>query len=259
MKMPVLSTYLATFRMLPCLSAALLAALFMATGSYAAQDGHAQARARKVVVLDPGHGGHDMGAGKPDDIREKEVVLMFARLLAEKLKPAYAVHLTRSDDYEVDLMHRTAVANHLEADLLLSIHTSASTRHNPSGMLIAFYDNQFILQHSGAKGEPEGPDKDNQLAPWDRNSLKHNEKNRRLAKLLRENILAYDQAIKVDIQGMPIVVLEGADQPALLMEIGYLTNPADLRKMKDRAVLDDYIDSISTALDAYFSGQTGNN
>ena len=76
-------------------------------------------RTKKVLVLDPGHGGHDKGAGKPNDIYEKEVALIFARLLSEKLKPAYTVHLTRADEYEIDLMHRTAVANHLEADLFL--------------------------------------------------------------------------------------------------------------------------------------------
>lgn len=242
---------------MPCLSAALLATLFLATGNCLGQEGHAQARTRKVVVLDPGHGGHDTGASAPGDMYEKEAALTFARLLADKLKPAYAVHLTRSDDYEVDLMHRTAVANHLQADLLLSIHTGASTLHNPSGMLIAYYDNQFMLHNSGAKTAPQGPDKDNQLAPWDQKSLEYNDQNRRLAELLTEKILAYDQEIKVDIQGMPIVVLEGADQPALLMEIGYLTNPADLRKLKDNTVLADYIDLISAALDAYFSGHTG--
>jgi N-acetylmuramoyl-L-alanine amidase len=253
MKLPVLSTYLAGFRFLAYLSVVLLIALTLATRSDAGQDGNPQARARKVLVLDPGHGGHDKGAGNANAAYEKEVTLMFARLLAEKLKPAYTVHLTRADDYEVDLMHRTAVANHLKADLFLSIHTGASTLHNPSGMLIAYYDSRFRLQDTGSKNTHDTPEKGNQLTPWDTKPSDHMEKSRYLAELLKEKILAYDQEIKLDIQGMPLVVLEGADQPALLIEIGYLTNPTDLRKLKNNAVLTDYTQIISGAVDAYFS------
>ena len=247
--MPVLSTYLTRFRFLAYLSVTLLTALTLATGAEAGQHENQVARTHNVIVLDPGHGGHDHGAGKPDGIHEKEVALIFARLLAEKFKPAYTVHLTRSDDYEVDLMHRPAVANHLEADLFLSIHTGASTQHNPSGMLIAYYDNQFRRQAMNDK-KAQGT---HLLTSWDTNSLGHLEQNQHLATLLREKILEYDKEIKVDIIGMPIVVLAGADLPALLIEIGYLTNPSDLQKMKSSAILADYAEIISTTLDTYFS------
>ncbi len=207
-----------------------------------------------MLVLDPGHGGHDSGAGKPNDIYEKEVALIFARLLAEKLKPAYTVHLTRADDYQVDLMHRPAVANHLEADLFLSIHTGASTLHNPNGMLIAYYDNQFRHPASDETKTYGVSEKEHLLTPWDRKSSDHIERSRYLAELLKKNILEYDQGINVDIIGMPIVVLEGADLPALLIEIGNLTNPSDLQKLKSNAILNDYAEIISKAVDTYFSG-----
>ena len=60
MKIPVLSTYLARFRFLAYLSVALLTALTLAIGTGAAQDENQLARTKKVLVLDPGHGGHDM-------------------------------------------------------------------------------------------------------------------------------------------------------------------------------------------------------
>ncbi|MEN8247016.1 MAG: N-acetylmuramoyl-L-alanine amidase [Thermodesulfobacteriota bacterium] len=224
-----------------------------ATGTGAGQNEKQPARTKKVVVLDPGHGGHDMGAGKPGDIYEKEVALLFASLLADKLKPAYTVHLTRSDDYQIDLMHRPAVANHLEADLFLSIHTGASTLHNPNGMLLAYYDNQFRLTTPHATTAYDSLKKEDALPSWDEKSAIQVEKSKKLARLLKEKILEYDQEIKIDIQGMPLVVLEGADQPALLIEIGYLTNPADLRKLKNNSVLESYTNTISAALKAYFS------
>lgn len=253
MKIPVLSTYLARFRFLAYLSVSLLTALTLAIGTGTAQNENQLAHTKKVLVLDPGHGGHDHGAGKPNDIYEKEVALIFSRLLAEKLKD-YTVHLTRADDYQIDLMHRPAVANHLEADLFLSIHTGASTLHNPNGMLIAYYDNQFILPASDTTKTYGGSEKEHLLTPWNRKSFDHIEKSRYLAGLLKKKILKYDQGINVDTIGMPIVVLEGADLPALLIEIGYLTNPSDLQKLNSNAILNDYAEIIRTALDTYFSG-----
>ena len=255
MKMPVFSIYLAGFRFLAILWVLLLATPILTAETEAGQNDSHLKSAKKVLVLDPGHGGRDLGAGKPNDIYEKEVALIFAGFLAEKLKPAYTVHLTRSDDYEVDLMHRPAVANHLEADLFLSIHTGASTLHNPNGMLIAYYDGRFRQQHPDTKFTQDAPQKENQLAPWNNNTLDHQENCRHLAKLLKEKILEYDPEIKVDIQGMPIVVLEGATQPALFMEIGYLTNPADRAKLKDPNIMADYADIISASLKVYFSKQ----
>lgn len=253
MKMPVLSTYLTRYRFFTYLSVLFLAILILAIETRAGQNHNQPARTKKVVVIDPGHGGHDMGAGKPVEIYEKEVALIFARLLADKLKPAYTVHLTRSDDYQIDLMHRPAVANHLEADLFLSIHTGASTLHNPSGMLIAYYDNQFRLTTGHKATTYDSLNKKDTLPSWNKKSAIQVEKSKNLARLLKEKFLEYDQEIEVDIQGMPIAVLEGADQPALLIEIGYLTNPADLRKLKNNTVLENYADTIRAALKAYFS------
>lgn len=256
MKIPVLSVYLAIFRIPACLGLALLAMLYPAVGTRAGQDRNPLPGNGKVIVLDPGHGGHDRGAGKAGDGYEKETALLFAGLLAEKLKPAYTVHLTRSDDYEINLMHRPAVANHLEADLFLSIHTGASILHNHSGLLLAYYDGQLRRQHPDAIPPKVTAPAENRLPEWGKPSLRHLEKSRHLVDLLKENFRAYDPEIRVDILGMPLVVLEGADQPALLMEIGYLTNPADLRKLKDNDVLTEYADIIRDALDAYFSSQS---
>ena len=99
-------------------------------------------------------------------------------------------------------------------------------------MLIAYYDGQFRRKAPDTIKTHDVQQKENRLTPWDEKSLDHVEKSRYLAKLLKKKILEYDQGIKVDIIGIPIVVLEGADLPALLIEIGYLTNPSDLQKLK---------------------------
>ena len=92
---------------------------------------------KKTIVLDPGHGGYDKGAQGPDGTFEKNVTMEFARVLAAKLEKTYKVVLTRTDDYLVDSLKRTAMANHLHADLFISIHTGGSFLHHARG--ISFY------------------------------------------------------------------------------------------------------------------------
>ena len=56
---------------------------------------------KKIIVIDPGHGGHDTGASGPDDTLEKKVTLELARLMVSELEPEFKVVLTRTDDYQV--------------------------------------------------------------------------------------------------------------------------------------------------------------
>ena len=78
---------------------------------------------KKIVVLDPGHGGHDTGAEGPDNSQEKNVTLKMATALATELKKEYKIEFTRTGDYGLDIPGRTNMANHMQADLFISIHT----------------------------------------------------------------------------------------------------------------------------------------
>ena len=70
---------------------------------------------------------------------EKNVALRFARMLAEELGHKYKTALTRTDDYHLDLNSRIAVANHLKADVFISIHTGGSFFHNADGIVIFYF------------------------------------------------------------------------------------------------------------------------
>ena len=83
---------------------------------------------RRIIVLDPGHGGRESGARGADGTAEKSVTLELARLIAAELQRDYKVTLTRTDDYHVDLDNRTALANHLKADVFVSLHTGRQFR-----------------------------------------------------------------------------------------------------------------------------------
>ena len=79
---------------------------------------------KSIIVIYPGHGGQESGAKGPDGTLEKTVTLELARLIASELEPEFKVVLTRTDDYQVDLDNRTSLANHLKADIFISIHTA---------------------------------------------------------------------------------------------------------------------------------------
>ena len=94
---------------------------------------------KKIIVIDPGHGGYDNGAQGPDETFEKNVSLTLARILAEELGNTYRVILTRTDDYWLDIPARTATANHVAADLFISIHTGGSYLHKASAMTLYYF------------------------------------------------------------------------------------------------------------------------
>jgi len=252
MKLPVLSINFIKSPLMMNTVALILSILIINTAASADQNGGPGDRTKKVIVLDAGHGGHDTGAEASGGVFEKNVTMAFVKILAEKLKAHHHVHLTRTDDYWVDLADRAALANHLEADLFLSIHTGASLLRNPNGMLVSYFGNSTIFRHPSHTSAPDMSDTPDCLPLWETIKPEDTEKSRYLAELLKGELKKYNADLHVDIQGIPIFVLEGADQPALMIEIGYLTNPSDLQKLQDDERLRQYADVVDSAVDAFF-------
>ena len=96
-----------------------------------------------VVVIDPGHGGNDTGAHGPAGTHEKTVTLNLAHSIADQLKTSFRVVMTRSDDYQLDISERTAVANQAKADIFISLHAGSSFIGSISGATVYFY-RQFV-------------------------------------------------------------------------------------------------------------------
>ena len=123
---------------------------------------------KQVVAIDPGHGGDEAGAKGPNGTIEKAVTLSMAQILAAELQRGYRVVLTRTDDNQVDLEMRTALANHHKADLLISIHTGGSFIHSTSGIQIYHY--QDFAEISRQRTENPRIREQDQSSPilWDR-------------------------------------------------------------------------------------------
>jgi N-acetylmuramoyl-L-alanine amidase len=207
---------------------------------------------KKIIVLDPGHGGYDNGAKGPDGTFEKNVTLSLARIMAEAFGDKYKVILTRTDDYWLDIPARTAAANHLEADLFICIHTGGSFLHQASGMSLYYYKETSgpILTLNAEPSEPKKST--NKLTPWTNIQKKHQATSKSLAELIQNRINEQIIIIESKIQGAQLEVLEGADMPAILVEIGYITNPADEKLLNDMEFLSDVARVIRSSIDDFF-------
>lgn len=156
-----------------------------------------------VVMVDAGHGGRDPGAIH-GSAREKDIALAVSKLLARRLRSAGArVVETRTGDAFVSLDDRVDLANKSGVDLFVSIHANAAANRSARGVEV-FYPNEN--------------------SPRARTS-------KRLAELLNDRIAAQSDAAgrgaKIDPRGLR--VLRATRVPAVLVELGFMTNDADLR------------------------------
>jgi len=207
---------------------------------------------KRVIAIDPGHGGDESGANGPDGTTEKAVTLNLAQILATELQREYKVVLTRTDDSQVDLDTRTALANHHKADLFISIHTGGSFVHSTSGILIYHYqDFSEDLSQQGEITSSQGHDKNTPIL-WNRAQSRYLEKSRILAGLINTRLNGLGEINNSRLQGAPLLLLQGANMPAILIEIGYLTNNAEQKKLNDQSYLTDLAREISRGIDEFF-------
>jgi N-acetylmuramoyl-L-alanine amidase len=200
-------------------------------------------RTKRSIVLDPGHGGADSGARSPDGTLEKQVALDLSRLIAAEFDGPYRVQLTRTDDYRLEIEHRTDIANNLKADVFISIHAGGSFSPVPGGSAI------YCYKETASERLPypdRGPDT---LGNWDRIQLKHVRTSHLLARLLKDRL---DPLIDTEVLDAPVLVLQGADMPAVLIEVGYLSNPKEAKALKDSKHLKDIARAVSGGIKAFF-------
>lgn len=206
----------------------------------------------RVIAIDPGHGGDESGAKGPNGTTEKAVTLRLAKILAAELQREYRVVLTRTDDNQVDLEMRTALANHNKADLLISLHTGGSFVHSTSGILIFHY--QDLAEVSRKRSENTRIREQDQNRPilWDRVQDRYLEKSRVLAGLIDTRLNSLEVVTESRVQGAPLRVLQGANMPAIIIETGYITNPTEEKKLNDQRYLTDLASAIHQGIDEYF-------
>jgi N-acetylmuramoyl-L-alanine amidase len=219
----------------------------------------------RTIVVDAGHGGHDPGATGPGGLQEKELTLDVARRLATILQDELGVKvvLTRTRDVFVPLRERTAIANRMKADLFVSIHVNAAPRAMATGTETYFlsteatdnaaraaaaFENKVIDLEPGARGG--GRDLVRSIL-WDLAQSEFQQESSRLAEALQENL---EKAIRQPSRGVkqaPFYVLGGAAMPAVLVEMGFITNGQDEERLKDEGYRDRIARALAAGVGAY--------
>jgi N-acetylmuramoyl-L-alanine amidase len=192
----------------------------------------------RTVAIDPGHGGDDEGARGAGGVKEKDLTLAVARRAKGMIEARLGIRvlLTRDDDRSVPIDERTAVANNNKADLFISLHANASMRPATAGAAIfcAAFDND-AAQASTAGGADRVPtfgggSRDIELVLWDLAQTRHLDQSTAFADLLEQQLHDRVPLVAHPVDRLPLRVLESANMPAVLIEMGYLTN-ADQEKL----------------------------
>gem|GEM_PF-306188 len=205
-----------------------------------------------IVVIDPGHGGHDEGARYPSGISEKELALQLAVTLKDALHGTCRVHLTRDGDYWVDLERRTAAANHRQADAFISLHAGGRFESTNDGTQVFHHvgnpEQPFSLAHQGELDDDPVP----ALPMWHFVQSKHKNESRLLARSLHSHLTSAGYSSARGILGAPLYVLKGADMPAVLVEIGGIGSSPDHSPTSGGNALTAIAEAIVRGLNDYF-------
>lgn len=200
----------------------------------------------RTIVLDPGHGGEETGSVGPTGLMEKDLTLIIAKKLRSILRNALGVRviLTREDDVYVSLDERTAIANNAKADIFISIHFNASRNKRAKGpetyflsykatdsaaRLQAYRENMSLVMPPEEIKLPT----DVEMILWDMAQSQFLQQSSRLAEFIQEELSRLSGIKKRGVKQAPFRVLMGALMPAVLVEVDFLTNPEQEKKLRD--------------------------
>jgi N-acetylmuramoyl-L-alanine amidase len=220
-----------------------------------------------VVVIDPGHGGEDPGAIGRRGTREKDIVLIIAKKIKDKLQadPQYRVALTRDADFFVPLNMRVQRARKLRADLFVSVHADAFVTPHANGSSV------FALSERGATSTAA-----NWLADKENNAdliggVNLNVRDTHLARTLLDlsQTAQINDSLKIGrlvlaemgeinhlhkphVEQAGFAVLKAPDIPSILIETAFISNPEEERKLRDPVYQDKLAEAIADGIRGYF-------
>ena len=215
----------------------------------------------RTVVLDPGHGGRDPGAVGAYELQEKDVTLRLARALRPRLVArGFRVVMTREGDQTLSLEERTAFAEGERGDVFISLHTNAARRRSARG-IETYYLDKTHGRHSERVAARENGVPADRLDELQRvvAQLRVSEvsvHSARLATTLHQKVIAGVRSTHGSVEDLgvkrgPFYVLFLSNMPAALLEVGFLTNRQEARRLRSSFYLDVLAEQISRGLSAY--------
>jgi N-acetylmuramoyl-L-alanine amidase len=220
-----------------------------------------------TVVIDPGHGGTEEGAKGPDGLLEKDAMLALSKTVQDVLvRRGYRVVTTRSSDVGVGLEDRAASANAAKADVFISLHANASRTPTAHGTEVFYLsldasDRAAALlaesenlggSASGGSAEKNAAARDLDLILWDLAQNQHLAASARLAEIIQAD---FNRLLGVTTRGVkqaPFRVLIGVNAPAVLVEVAFITNPDEERRLNSDEFRRQTAETLAGSLDNFF-------
>ena len=222
----------------------------------------------KVIVIDAGHGGPDPGANR-NNIKEKDITLMAAKILKKELeKKSFKVFLTRKSDYYIRLKNRVKYARSKSPDLFISIHADSTKNKNTRGVSIYSLSEKASDKLSQALADREN--KSDLIAGLDLGELdkavsdilidlsRREAKNSSIA--FAELFIDKLKKNKINLLRRPhrqagFAVLKAPDIPSVLIEMGFMSNNSDLKKLTSKKFQEKLMGVIALVVEDYFKSQ----
>jgi N-acetylmuramoyl-L-alanine amidase len=229
----------------------------------------AQADARPLVVLDPGHGGIDTGTKGPNGEMEKDIVLQLAERLRQRIEQGgkYRVLMTRTDDTFVPLADRVRFARNANASLFVSIHADALPRREGDAQGASVYTLSDTASDSEAARLADQENRADIIAgvnlktePEDVAGILLDLAERetkgfslQFARKLLSDLKTVTRLHKEPLKSAGFRVLRAPDIPSVLIELGYVSNHSDLESLLSETWQNRTADKIAQAIDSYFT------
>jgi len=201
------------------------------------------------IMIDPGHGGSDLGATGRSGLREKDLVLDIARRLGHLITTRMGAQVvyTREADVFVPLLSRSALAISSNADLFISIHGNSSDSRSVKGVETFYRDATFTAEPEVFGSDMRDPAQQRLLAASRKFASS-------LQAALYKSLAASDRAIRNrGIKSRALTILERLTIPSVLTEISFLTSPAEEKKLSDPKYLDQIAEGLYRGVATYVS------
>ncbi len=219
----------------------------------------ADAAKRRTVVIDPGHGGIELGAKGKQGTLEKDITLAIAlklKALIEK-NMAFQIVLTRDRDMDVAVENRSAIANNQKADLFISVHTNGSRQKSAEGSETFFLSTGATpdeetrrlayLENNSSRIEDhvdKTSEQDIKMILWDMAQTAYIRQSSQLAEMIQGELNSLLGTRNRGIKQAPFKVLTGVACPAVLIEAAFISNPEEEEKL----VKDEFQASVAEAI-----------
>jgi len=217
---------------------------------------------KRVVIIDPGHGGKDPGAIGPTGLKEKDVTLGIALYLEKLLKGAgIPTYLTRSKDEFVYLENRTNFANQKNGFVFVSLHANSVLNHRPSaeGIETFVLSSKYIgasardvadRENRASRAHPE-VDTDLALIIADLEESANIKYSLDFAEVVQKKLVNYLKLENRGVKQAPFVVLKGANMVAVIVEVGFISNPKEEKLLKTSKFRENAAQALFEAIKYY--------